>query len=93
MVRGKQEDQIMPRTKADNLSMDREIGARLRVARTKQRLSQTTVGAHIGVTFQQVQKYESGVNSISAANLFRLSQFFNKPVVSFLQPRKGGARG
>jgi transcriptional regulator with XRE-family HTH domain len=82
----------MPRTKQDNFTFDRQIGERLKAARIKERLTQTTVGDHLNITFQQVQKYEGGINSISAANLWRLSKLFNKPVVSFLQPRKGGAR-
>jgi len=47
-----------------------EIGARLRVARINAKLTQAQVGARLGVSFQQVQKYERGINRISGAMMF-----------------------
>jgi transcriptional regulator with XRE-family HTH domain len=54
--------------------IDRHVGARIRMQRMVRRLSQTELGNEVGVTFQQVQKYENGVNRVSAS---RLQQFAN----------------
>ena len=54
--------------------VDRHVGARIRMQRMVRRLSQTGLGNEVGVTFQQVQKYENGVNRVSAS---RLQQFAN----------------
>jgi len=51
---------------------DRIIGARLRGLRKSQHLSQAELGAAIGVTFQQIQKYENGSNRVSGANMVTL---------------------
>ncbi len=50
------------------------VGARLRLVRTSRRLSLEELGRQIGVTYQQIQKYETGSNRISAATLYRISQ-------------------
>ena len=52
--------------------IDVEIGQRLRQARIRQGLSQTELGAAIGVTFQQVQKYEKGESRIALSTLAQL---------------------
>ena len=49
--------------------VDRKIGAAIRLARRKQGISQTTLGKAIGVTFQQIQKYEKGTNAVSTTRL------------------------
>ncbi len=49
--------------------IDRAIGQRLRAYRLAAGMSQTAVGDHLGVTFQQIQKYEKGVNRLSGARL------------------------
>jgi transcriptional regulator with XRE-family HTH domain len=51
-----------------------EIGQRIRMVRQKQGLSQSSVGALLGVSYQQMNKYESGSNSISAVGLRDLSK-------------------
>lgn len=48
---------------------ERTIGARIRIARIAAGLSQEKLGAAIGVTFQQVQKYERGINRVAAGRL------------------------
>ncbi len=63
--------------------VDVHVGARLRVRRTLLGMSQTTVGDAIGLTFQQMQKYEKGTNRISASRLFALSQLLDVPVEYF----------
>jgi transcriptional regulator with XRE-family HTH domain len=54
--------------------IDRFIGKRLRERRVQQHFSQTALGKLIGVTYQSMQKYESGVNRMSANNLYRLGR-------------------
>ncbi|MCH9053392.1 MAG: helix-turn-helix transcriptional regulator [Proteobacteria bacterium] len=63
--------------------VDVHVGARLRRRRTLLGMNQTKLGDAIGVTFQQVQKYESGANRISASRLFDLSRMFEGPVEYF----------
>lgn len=59
------------------------VGQRLRELRMLAGLSQTDVAAALGLTFQQLQKYERGFNRVSASRLFTLAQFFHVPVSVF----------
>ena len=52
--------------------IDRHVGTRIRGRRVGLRISQTKLGHSIGVTFQQIQKYESGTNRVGASNLFKI---------------------
>ena len=45
--------------------------------RQRANISQTALGKHLGVSFQQVQKYENGTNRVSAATLIKISRFLN----------------
>ncbi len=63
--------------------VDVHVGARLRVRRTLLGMNQTTLGDTLGLSFQQVQKYERGTNRISAGRLFALSQMLDVPVEYF----------
>ncbi len=63
--------------------IDVHVGARLRQRRTLLGMSQTTLGDTIGVTFQQVQKYEKGTNRISGSRLFALSRVLDVPIQFF----------
>ncbi len=63
--------------------VDVHVGARLRVRRTLLGMSQTTLGEAIGLTFQQVQKYERGSNRISASRLFALTRLLDVPIQYF----------
>ena len=63
--------------------VDVHVGARVRVRRTLLGMNQTKLGDAIGVTFQQVQKYERGANRISASRLFDLSRVFDVPIQFF----------
>lgn len=67
--------------RADN--RDAEVGRRVRSRRMECRLSQTDLADRIGVTFQQVQKYEKGVNRIGAGRLQRISEALAVPVGFF----------
>jgi len=64
-------------------SIDILVGARLRLRRNLIGLSQTQLGNAIGVTFQQIQKYERGTNRMGASRLYQLSQLLNVSVIWF----------
>ena len=64
-------------------SRDEEVGRRVRSRRLESRLSQTELADKIGVTFQQVQKYEKGVNRIGAGRLQRISEALQVPITFF----------
>ena len=65
--------------------LDVYVGARLRARRLGLRISQTKLGEVIGVTFQQVQKYENGFNRIGAGNLLRFSNALGVEVAYFYE--------
>ncbi len=65
--------------------VDVHVGQRVRMRRTLLGMSQTTLGEAIGLTFQQVQKYEKGTNRISASRLFALSRVLDVPVEFFFE--------
>src|SRR5256884_8569605 len=62
---------------------DAEVGRRVRSRRLECRLSQTELADKIGVTFQQVQKYEKGVNRIGAGRLQRITEALDVPITFF----------
>jgi transcriptional regulator with XRE-family HTH domain len=63
--------------------VDVQVGARLRLRRRMLGLSQEKLGEMIGLTFQQVQKYERGANRIGASRLHKLSEVLDVPVSFF----------
>src|SRR5919205_4612142 len=63
--------------------IDVRVGARLRLRRNMLGLSQEKLGQAIGLTFQQVQKYERGANRIGASRLHELSRVLDVPVSFF----------
>jgi transcriptional regulator with XRE-family HTH domain len=72
--------------------IDRHVGTRLRMRRLMLNMTQTEIGNALGVTFQQVQKYEKGTNRISASRLQHLCKILDVPV-SFVfdgAPRERG---
>ena len=65
--------------------IDIYIGKRLRLRRTMMGLSQETVAKSVGITFQQVQKYEKGVNAMNAHRLVEFARFMNVPAAYFFE--------
>lgn len=63
--------------------IDAHVALRLKAARLSAGLSQEQGAAHIGLTFQQLQKYEKGTNRISAGKLDMLAELYGKPVSWF----------
>src|SRR6476646_8065332 len=62
---------------------DVEIGKKIRMLRLERGLSQSALAEGIGLTFQQVQKYEKGTNRVSAGRLQRIAEILNTPVMFF----------
>jgi transcriptional regulator with XRE-family HTH domain len=65
--------------------IDKHVGARLRMRRLMLDMSQTETADAVGVTFQQVQKYENGVNRISASRLQQFCRLLQVPVGFFFE--------
>lgn len=72
----------MKKTKRSN-AVDAAVGARIRNLRLRNKFSQTDVGEQVGVTFQQIQKYENGMNRVSAGRLSQLARLFAVPIAAF----------
>ena len=64
---------------------DKHVGSRLRMRRLMLDMSQTDIANALGLTFQQVQKYENGANRISASRLQHISQILQVPVSFFFE--------
>ena len=60
--------------------VDVQVGSRLRLRRMSLGISQEKLGEHLGITFQQIQKYEKGTNRISASRLQRISEVLSVPI-------------
>ena len=73
----------MPRSAINPI--DKHVGSRLRMRRLMLDMSQTDIADALGLTFQQVQKYEKGSNRISASRLQHLSQILQVPVPFFFE--------
>jgi transcriptional regulator with XRE-family HTH domain len=70
-------------------AIDTLLGRRLRELRTENGLSQAAPGEAVGVSFQQIQKYERATNRISASTLYAICQFLDYPIekiVTRLEP-------
>jgi transcriptional regulator with XRE-family HTH domain len=73
--------------------VDSHVGNRLRVRRTLLGLSQEKVGEAMGLTFQQVQKYERGANRIGASRLWDMSRVLDCPVSYFFEEMDDSTAG
>ncbi|NCO03127.1 MAG: helix-turn-helix transcriptional regulator [Alphaproteobacteria bacterium] len=71
------------RTKGKANPIDEHVGKRLRQKRDLVGLSQERLAESVGVTFQQIQKYENGLNRISASRLYEFAQILKVPVSFF----------
>jgi transcriptional regulator with XRE-family HTH domain len=68
---------------------DKHVGTRVRMRRLMLGVTQTTLADALGLTFQQVQKYEKGVNRISASKLQQISNFLQVPIPFFFEGLPG----
>lgn len=74
----------MPRDKRDLLALDRIIGVRVKNARMMRGYSRMQLAAAIGISHQQLAKYESAENRITAGRLHCIAEFLNYPLISFI---------
>lgn len=77
----------MPRTPAatDRSYIDKHVGGQLAAARARQGLNQSEVARMLGLTFQQIQKYEKGTNRMSASVLWTLCEKMKLPITYFFE--------
>lgn len=69
--------------------VDAHVGRRLRRRRTALGITQDQLGKALGLTFQQIQKYEKGQNRIGAGRLYRIAEFLSVPVQYFFDELEG----
>ena len=70
--------------------IDVHVGSRIRLRRTLMGMSQERLGEALGLTFQQVQKYERGVNRVGASRLFDISRVLDVPISYFFDDMPEG---
>jgi transcriptional regulator with XRE-family HTH domain len=68
-----------------NRSVDKEVGKRIKRRRQQLRMSQTALGAAVGVSFQQIQKYERGANRVSSSVLYGIAQTLDVAITYFFE--------
>jgi transcriptional regulator with XRE-family HTH domain len=73
--------------------VDKLVGQNIRIFRTAKGVSQTELGALVGVTFQQIQKYEKGVNRVGSSRLAKIAQILEVPVGQFFDGAISGGDG
>nr|CAD6603379.1 XRE family transcriptional regulator [Rhizobium sp. TCK] len=72
--------------------IDIHVGSRIRLRRTMLGMSQEKLGESLGITFQQIQKYEKGTNRVGASRLQNISSILNVPVSFFFEDAPGENR-
>ncbi len=75
----------MSKPKKEPNPIDVHVGSRVRLRRTMQGMSQEKLGDALGITFQQIQKYEKGTNRIGASRMQQISAALNVPVSFFFE--------
>jgi transcriptional regulator with XRE-family HTH domain len=75
-------------TKKSPDGSDIEVGRRVRALRLQRGMSQEKLADQLGITFQQVQKYEKGTNRIGAGRLQRISEVLNVPIADLYPSQK-----
>ena len=73
--------------------VDKHVGSRVRMRRMMLGMSQTKLGDGLGLTFQQVQKYEKGTNRMGASRLQHISHILQVPVPFFFEGAPGQTKG
>jgi transcriptional regulator with XRE-family HTH domain len=72
--------------------VDAEVGRRIKLQRLSAGWSQTELGDKVGVTFQQVQKYERGQTRVGASRLTQIAKVLNVPVAEFFETAKPASK-
>ncbi len=73
--------------------VDVHVGSRVRMRRMMMSMSQERLGEQLGITFQQIQKYEKGSNRIGASRLQEIARVLQAPVAFFFEDAPGGEGG
>ncbi len=73
-------------------AVDKLVGRNLRVYRLKKGLSQTDLADQLGVSFQQIQKYENGSNRVSSGRLLQVASVMDVPVTAFFEGSEDARR-
>jgi transcriptional regulator with XRE-family HTH domain len=76
---------MQKRRQKSSILIDQQVGSRVRMRRLMLKLSQTDLADGIGVSFQQVQKYEKGMNRIGAGRLQQIAHILQVPVTFFFE--------
>lgn len=80
------------KTKGKPTTLDRHIGKRIKIRRSLMGLSQANLGKRLNITFQQIQKYETGKNRVAASRLYEIARVLEVPFeYFFIDVKKGGA--
>lgn len=79
------------KTKGKANAIDILIGEKLKAKRLQCHLSQEELGTAMGVTFQQIQKYENGLNRLSASRLFIAAYVMDTDIVNFFSDQDGNS--
>ncbi|MGD1956877.1 MAG: helix-turn-helix domain-containing protein [Sphingomonadales bacterium] len=66
-------------------AVDVHVGQKIRAKRRQLKMSQSALGKEIGLTFQQVQKYEKGTNRVSASVLYKIAMIFDESFTYFFE--------
>ena len=66
-------------------SIDRIVGRNIRIYRLQKGLTQTILADELGLTFQQVQKYEKGTNRVGSGRLLKIATFLDVPVTALFK--------
>jgi transcriptional regulator with XRE-family HTH domain len=80
-------------SKTNTADVEALIGARIRSRRIQARMSQETLGEALGVSFQQIQKYEKGSNRVSAGRLLKIADVLECNVMDFFEGIGSGKIG
>lgn len=71
--------------------VDKHVGTRVRQRRWMLGMTQTQLGESVGIKFQQIQKYETGANRISASRMWEIAKVLDVPVAFFFEGLEGQA--
>jgi transcriptional regulator with XRE-family HTH domain len=80
-------------TKKSPNPVDKHVGSRVRMRRMLVGMSQEKLGEALGITFQQIQKYEKGTNRMGASRLHQTAQVLGVPIEFFFEGAPEGGRG
>lgn len=73
-----------------SLKVDKHIGSIIRTRRLLNNKSLKEIGERLGISFQQMQKYEKGINRLSSAYLFQIADLLNTPIENFFPDSNKG---